>query len=108
MKMLKTVVFLAIFGMVGVFGSEIGQNLSVPGAQDLIPSVEARVGRPLTPVSVAGVARRSVRRCAVGVYHCRLAEPQSQDGLLGMKLPEPVDRRSPDSLLPQPNIPHKG
>ena len=31
---------------------------------------EARVGRPLTPVSVAGVARRTVRRCAVGVYNC--------------------------------------
>jgi len=31
---------------------------------------EAIVGRPLTPVSVAGVARRTVRRCAVGVYDC--------------------------------------
>jgi hypothetical protein len=30
----------------------------------------AVVGRPLTPVSVAGVARRTVRRCAVGVYNC--------------------------------------
>ena len=30
----------------------------------------ARVGRPLTPVSVAGVARRTTRRCAVGVYNC--------------------------------------
>jgi len=31
---------------------------------------EARVGRPLTPVSVAGAGRRTVRRCAAGVYHC--------------------------------------
>ena len=30
----------------------------------------AVVGRPLTPVSVAGVARRSTRRCAAGVYNC--------------------------------------
>jgi hypothetical protein len=30
-------------------------------------TAEAIVGRPATPVSVAGVARRSVRRCAVGV-----------------------------------------
>ncbi|WP_405047654.1 MULTISPECIES: hypothetical protein [Rhizobium] len=36
----------------------------------LVPSAEARVGRPLTPVSVAGVARRSARRCAAGVYNC--------------------------------------
>jgi len=28
------------------------------------------IGRPLTPVSYAGVARRTVRRCAVGVYYC--------------------------------------
>jgi hypothetical protein len=36
----------------------------------IIASVEARVGRPLTPVSVAGVARRTTRRCAAGVYNC--------------------------------------
>jgi len=35
-----------------------------------VPSAEARVGRPLTPVSVAGVARRTTRRCAAGVYNC--------------------------------------
>jgi hypothetical protein len=28
---------------------------------------DARVGRPLTPMSVAGVHRRAVRRCAAGV-----------------------------------------
>jgi len=28
---------------------------------------DARVWRPLTPVSVAGVHRRAVRRCAAGV-----------------------------------------
>ena len=31
-----------------------------------IEKAEARVGRPLTPVSVAGVARRQYRRAAVG------------------------------------------
>ena len=36
----------------------------------LVPPAQARVGRPLTPVSVAGVGRRTVRRCAVGVYDC--------------------------------------
>lgn len=33
-------------------------------------SAEAKVGRPLTPVSVAGVARRTSRRCASGAYNC--------------------------------------
>jgi hypothetical protein len=36
----------------------------------LMSSAQAIVGRPLTPVSVAGVARRTARRCAVGVYYC--------------------------------------
>jgi hypothetical protein len=36
----------------------------------LVSTAHAIVGRPLTPMSVAGVARRTVRRCAVGVYHC--------------------------------------
>jgi hypothetical protein len=62
------VFFLA--ALVVVFGAELGQRLGLPGVQSLIPSAEARVGRPLTPVSVAGVARRTVRRCAVGVYKC--------------------------------------
>jgi hypothetical protein len=35
-----------------------------------VSPAEAVVGRPLTPVSVAGVARRTARRCAVGVYNC--------------------------------------
>ncbi len=33
-------------------------------------TAEARVGRPATPVSVAGVARRTTRRCVTGVYEC--------------------------------------
>ncbi|TDI60693.1 MAG: hypothetical protein E2O92_04905 [Alphaproteobacteria bacterium] len=48
----------------------MGEMFSVPGASGIVTPAEARVGRPLTPVSVAGVARRTVRRCAVGVYHC--------------------------------------
>jgi len=35
-----------------------------------ITSAIAKVGRPLTPVSVAGVARRTTRRCAAGAYNC--------------------------------------
>jgi len=71
MKILKILGIVLIAGIIMTFGSEIGQQLSVPGAQNLVPTAEARIGRPLTPVSVAGVARRSARRCAVGVYNCR-------------------------------------
>lgn len=42
--------------------SEVGERLALPGIYSLIPKAEAVVGRPLTPVSVAGVARRTARR----------------------------------------------
>ena len=49
------------------FGCGFG---SFESAQDsfglCIQSAEARVGRPATPVSVAGVARRQTRRAVVG------------------------------------------
>lgn len=79
MKLLKILGLFIIFGTVVTFGSEVGVQFSIPGAQKLIPTVEARVGRPLTPVSAAGVARRSVRRCAAGVYNCKLSTPQVLD-----------------------------
>jgi hypothetical protein len=47
-----------------------GGGLWTPGEFSFIAPAEAVVGRPLTPVSVAGVARRTSRRCAVGVYNC--------------------------------------
>ena len=49
---------------------EVGVALRVPGVASLVPEAKAVVGRPLTPVSVAGVARRTARRCAAGVYNC--------------------------------------
>jgi hypothetical protein len=52
------------------FGLELGERLSISGIPSLVAPAEARVGRPLTPVSYAGAARRTVRRCAAGVYNC--------------------------------------
>jgi hypothetical protein len=90
MKMFKILGVVLITGIIMTFGSEIGKRFSVPEAQRLVPTAEARVGRPLTPVSVAGVARRSVRRCAVGVYRCCLTEPWFLDSLLGLKSSESI------------------
>jgi hypothetical protein len=36
----------------------------------LISEAQAWIGRPLTPMSYAGVARRTMRRCAVAYYYC--------------------------------------
>ena len=48
----------------GMFGSANWSNGT--GIALGIQSAEARVGRPATPVSVAGVARRTTRRAVVG------------------------------------------
>jgi hypothetical protein len=48
-------------GVAGSFGWQQNDGLSLS-----IDSAQARVGRPLTPVSVAGVARRTTRRAVVG------------------------------------------
>ncbi|MBZ9605312.1 hypothetical protein [Phyllobacterium chamaecytisi] len=59
-----------VAGIAGLFALEAGSEFSVPSLYSFVGIAEARIGRPLTPVSVAGVARRTVRRCAVGVYYC--------------------------------------
>ena len=53
--------------MLSMLAMEAGQRLSIPVIGSYVATAEAVVGRPLTPVSVAGVARRSTRRCAAGV-----------------------------------------
>jgi hypothetical protein len=47
---------------------ELGERFEIPGVRSVISTAEAVVGRPLTPMSYAGVARRSARRCAAGMY----------------------------------------
>ena len=54
--------------MLCMLTTDVGERFSVPGVSGYVATAGAVVGRPLTPVSVAGVARRSARRCAAGVY----------------------------------------
>lgn len=90
MNILKLSSIILIFGFIVTFGPEIGESLKIPGAQHLVPTVEAVVGRPLTPVSVAGVGRRTVRRCATGVYNCSLPQPQPVDNFISQTSSEPM------------------
>ena len=53
----------------GVTALELGA-LVVPALPRFVSEAEAVVGRPLTPVSVAGVGRQTARRCAADVYNC--------------------------------------
>jgi hypothetical protein len=61
---------LLVAATLSFFALELGEQLSIPGMHSFVSTAEAVVGRPLTPVSVAGAARRTGRRCATGVYDC--------------------------------------
>jgi hypothetical protein len=52
----KLKIALLTAGIIGSF------DLPIPFMHSFITTAEAVVGRPLTPVSVAGVARRTARR----------------------------------------------
>jgi hypothetical protein len=68
--MFKRVGVLIVAAVIGTLCLEVGEKMSIPGVYGMVSTAQAIVGRPGTPRSVAGVARRTYRRCAVGVYHC--------------------------------------
>lgn len=58
---------LSIATMLGGAAFLWSGQLPLDGQSSLVSSAEARIGRPLTPMSYAGVARRTTRRAvAVG------------------------------------------
>ena len=57
-KKLAVVWLAAVVGMVGL---ELGAEMGIPGVR-VISDAQAIVGRPATPVSVAGAGRRTTRR----------------------------------------------
>ena len=71
--MKKPVKALALFS-VAAFAAAAGLfwsgEIAPKSGAGLVTEAQAIIGMPLTPVSYAGVARRTVRRCAVGVYYC--------------------------------------
>ena len=62
MTLSKRFGIILLAGVIGLGALELGERLSVPGIHGFVSPAEAVVGRPLTPVSVAGVARRTARR----------------------------------------------
>ena len=57
LKALRTTSLLALAGLLWLGGGSVG-----PSSEGWMASAAARVGRPLTPVSYAGVARRTTVR----------------------------------------------
>ena len=68
--MFKRIGVVLVAAIIGTIGLGIGERITSKGGYGLVSPAEAVVGRPLTPVSVAGTARRTARRCATGVYNC--------------------------------------
>ena len=66
--MSKRIGLVLLAAIIGAFCFGVSERISSPGS--LVSTAEAVVGRPLTPVSVAGTARRTARRCASGAYEC--------------------------------------
>jgi len=64
---MKWIMLIGVVGFLALLG---GERVIAPVFHSIIPTAEGIVGRPMTPVSGAGVARRTVRRCAAGVYSC--------------------------------------
>ena len=61
MTRLSRIVTFCLAAAVGMSGLELGGGLPIPFG---VKEAEARVGRPLTPLSVAGTTRRVARRTA--------------------------------------------
>ena len=60
--MIKQLGLLAFSTLAIAFAIELGGHALAPGQIGIVTQANAIVGMPMTPVSVAGVARRSVRR----------------------------------------------
>jgi hypothetical protein len=68
--MVKRIRILLLAAMFGALCLELSERFLPAGVNGFVAKVDAIVGRPLTPVSVSGVARRTARRCSADVYDC--------------------------------------
>ena len=64
---------LALASIAGALCLLVDDNVSSTRSASLVTQAEARIGRPLTPMSGAGVARRHTRRAVVGGAAVRAA-----------------------------------
>jgi hypothetical protein len=64
--MKKMTIRLAFAFLAGTAGLLVGEPGSMTVSGSLVSQANAIIGRPLTPVSYAGVARRTTRRAIVG------------------------------------------
>ena len=74
-RLLKTFTTLALGSAAFIGSFAWDMRMTTIGAGRIVAHAEARVGRPLTPVSYAGVARRTTRRAVVATGAAAAAKP---------------------------------
>jgi hypothetical protein len=62
MNFSRKIAITSLVAVFGICGLELGAELQIPGVYGAVTDAQAVVGRPLTPLSYAGVARRTTRR----------------------------------------------
>jgi hypothetical protein len=62
----RTLSRFALAAAAGALCLFANENISLTRPSSLVSQADARIGRPLTPMSVAGVSRRHYRRAVVG------------------------------------------
>jgi len=67
-RLIRTTMLAGLAIATGAAGLLWTDELAPNRGASLVSEAHAIIGMPLTPVSYACVARRTVRRCAVGVY----------------------------------------
>ena len=80
---MKRIAF-ALFFVIGFLSAGPGANPDRPHFPFAVSEAEALIGRPLTPISIAGVARRStvgLGAPGVGVAPANLGGPVNRVGL---------------------------
>lgn len=65
-RSIKTIARITVCALVGATGFMVDATASLKDSQLSVASAEARIGRPGTPMSYAGVARRTTRRAVYG------------------------------------------
>jgi hypothetical protein len=68
--MFKRIGLVLLAVIIGAVCLGLAERTLSQSGYGIVSPAEAVVGRPMTPVSVAGTARRTARRCASGAYEC--------------------------------------
>jgi len=70
MIVFKRIGVLLLAVIIYAFFLELGERFEIPGVHGFVSSAQANRRPPVNADDYAGVARRTARRCAAGVYYC--------------------------------------